>query len=108
MLFLRTAGLQALVCDILDINTYPYDFSYIVRGTAQTMSNYNDRHALDGLQDLDPQAIGAIYDQYFSEVYRYVRYRLEDATIAEDIASDVFVRLLEASHKKIGPHLDHI
>ncbi|HNH05723.1 MAG TPA: sigma-70 family RNA polymerase sigma factor [Anaerolineales bacterium] len=51
---------------------------------------------LDGLQKLDAQTIGAVYDQYFSEVYRYVRYRIGDSNAAEDIASDVFVRLLEA------------
>jgi RNA polymerase sigma-70 factor (ECF subfamily) len=67
------------------------------------MSAYDERQALDGLQQLSSQAIGAIYDQYFSEVYRYVRYRINDDTIAEDIASDVFVRLLEASQKKQGP-----
>ena len=35
---------------------------------------------LDGLQKLDAQTIGAVYDQYFSEIYRYVRYRLGDST----------------------------
>jgi RNA polymerase sigma-70 factor (ECF subfamily) len=67
------------------------------------MSVFNEPQALDGLQRLEPQAIGAIYDQYFSEVYRYVRYRIDDDSIAEDIASDVFVRLLEAAQKKQGP-----
>ena len=67
------------------------------------MSSYNERHALNGLQQLDAQAISAIYDQYFSEVYRYVRYRINDDHTAEDIASDVFVRLLEAAQKKQGP-----
>jgi RNA polymerase sigma-70 factor (ECF subfamily) len=56
----------------------------------------DDNRVLDGLQNLDQQAIGAIYDQYFSEIYRYVLYRIGDPTRAEDIASDVFVRLLEA------------
>jgi RNA polymerase sigma-70 factor, ECF subfamily len=67
------------------------------------MSVFNERHALDGLQNLDSQAIAAIYDQYFSEVYRYVRYRINDDSLAEDIASDVFMRLLEAAQKKQGP-----
>jgi RNA polymerase sigma-70 factor (ECF subfamily) len=67
------------------------------------MSAINDHQSLDGLQRLDAQAIGAIYDQYFSEVYRYVRYRINDDTIAEDIASDVFVRLLEAVQRRQGP-----
>ncbi|HEX5810439.1 MAG TPA: sigma factor, partial [Anaerolineales bacterium] len=67
------------------------------------MPAYDERRALDGLQRLDSQAISAIYDQYFPEVYRYVRYRINDDAIAEDIASDVFVRLLEAARKNQGP-----
>jgi len=62
-----------------------------------------DRRALDGLRDLDQQVIGAVYDQYFSEIYRYVLYRIGDVTLAEDIASDVFVRLLEAAQNNKAP-----
>lgn len=67
------------------------------------MSVYDELGALIGLQNLDSQAIGAVYDQFFPEVYRYVRYRINDDALAEDIASDVFVRLLEASRKGRGP-----
>jgi RNA polymerase sigma-70 factor (ECF subfamily) len=67
------------------------------------MSFYDEPTALDGLRMLDPQSIGAIYDQYFSEVYRYVCYRINDDATAEDIASDVFMRLLEAVQKRMGP-----
>ena len=67
------------------------------------MSLFNEQSALDGLRELDSQSIGAIYDQYFVEVHRYVRYRINDDTVAEDIASDVFMRLLEASQKGQGP-----
>jgi RNA polymerase sigma-70 factor (ECF subfamily) len=67
------------------------------------MSTYDEQRALDGLRKLDSQAIGAIYDQFFSEVYRYVLYRLGDQSLAEDIASDVFVRLLEAAQKGRSP-----
>jgi len=67
------------------------------------MSVYDDQSALNGLRNLDSQSIGAIYDQYFADVYRYVRYRINDDAVAEDIASDVFVRLLEASQKLRGP-----
>lgn len=72
------------------------------RGAAKTIPIMNEYQA-DGLRKLDPQSVGAIYDQYFSEVYRYVRYRINDDAIAEDIASDVFVRLLEATQKGQGP-----
>jgi len=67
------------------------------------MSVFDEHSALNGLQSLNSQSIGAIYDQYFSEVYRYVRYRVNDDTMAEDIASDVFVRLLEAAQKNQAP-----
>lgn len=67
------------------------------------MSVYDEDRAPDGLQSLDSQAIGIVYDRYFSEVYRYVRYRINDDAAAEDIASDVFMRLLEAVQKRQGP-----
>lgn len=61
-----------------------------------TMPILAGQNELDGLSRLDPQAIGAVYDRYYPDVYRFVRYRLNDETTAEDIASEVFVRLLEA------------
>jgi RNA polymerase sigma-70 factor (ECF subfamily) len=73
------------------------------RRAGSMISAYDDRRALDGLQSLDSQAISAIYDRYFPEVYRYVRYRINDDSTAEDLASEVFVRLLEAAQKKQGP-----
>jgi RNA polymerase sigma-70 factor (ECF subfamily) len=60
------------------------------------MSVADGMKELKNLRELDAQSIGAIYDQYFSEVYRYVLYRIGDPTLAEDISSDVFIRLLEA------------
>jgi RNA polymerase sigma-70 factor (ECF subfamily) len=72
-------------------------------GVVYKMSTYNEQRALDGLRKLDSQVIGAIYDQFFSEVYRYVLYRLGDQSLAEDIASDVFVRLLEAAQNGRAP-----
>ena len=68
------------------------------------MLNNDDQRALDGVTRLDSKVIGAIYNKYFPEVYRYVRYRLNDQYAAEDIASEVFVRLLQAVQNKRGPH----
>ena len=89
--------------DILYRIGYGLSFQILKSGAGPMISAFNEHRALDGLQRLDSQAIGAIYDQYFPEVYRYVRYRINDDRTAEDIASDVFVRLLEASQKKQGP-----
>ncbi|MEI6291855.1 MAG: sigma-70 family RNA polymerase sigma factor [Chloroflexota bacterium] len=62
-----------------------------------------EQNELDELRRLDPTTISNVYDRYFPEVYRFVRFRLNDEHIAEDIASDVFVRLLEASQSGRGP-----
>lgn len=75
----------------------------IISVDARSMPIYDEKSALNGLRKLDSQSVGAIYDQYFPEVHRYIRYRINDDAIAEDIASDVFVRLLEASQKRQGP-----
>jgi RNA polymerase sigma-70 factor (ECF subfamily) len=83
--------------------SYGSQTQWLKGGFRQIMSVHDERQALHGLQNLDSQAIGAIYDQYFPEVYRYVLYRINDDSTAEDIASDVFMRLLEAAQKKQGP-----
>ena len=70
---------------------------------ASLMTASPEQREMDGLRNLDPQVIAAIYDRYFSDVFRYVRYRIGDEHAAEDIASDVFVRLLEASQQGRGP-----
>ena len=88
---------------ILNVKDKELISSSPTRGAAHLMINYNEQRALDGLQNLDAQSVGAIYDQYFPEIYRYVRYRISNEVIAEDIASDVFVRLMEASQKNKGP-----
>ena len=63
----------------------------------------SDPSELDGLRSLQSQAVAAIYDRYFAEVYRYVRYRLGDELLAEDITSEVFFRLLKAEQGRRGP-----
>ena len=68
------------------------------------MQNFDDRQALRDLRNPDAQIIAAIYDRYFPALYRYVVYRLHDEQLAEDIASDVFVRLLEAVRDGRTPH----
>jgi RNA polymerase sigma-70 factor, ECF subfamily len=55
------------------------------------------------LGKLDNQAITAIYNQYFLEVFHYVQYRLGDIALAEDISSDVFFCLLKAIKNGGGP-----
>ncbi len=53
------------------------------------------QYELNGLRRLDPQIIIAVYDWYYPDVYRFVRYRLGDEALSEDIAGQVFIYLLE-------------
>ena len=71
--------------------------------TINQMALLDAQDELDGLRALDSKVIGAVYDRYFEDVYRFVYYRLGDEQVAEDISSDVFVRLLEAIQKRRGP-----
>lgn len=70
------------------------------------MLEFKESVALEGLKTLDSQAIGALYDRYYPDVYRYVRYRLDDEAVVEDIASEVFLRLLEAGRRGRGPQIN--
>jgi|GEM_PF-170593 len=88
--------------DILRVNRLAMS-SYSSRGAVTPMLDFDEQSALEGAQNLNSKSISAIYDKYFPAVYRYVRYRLNDQYIAEDITGDVFVRLLEALQNKRGP-----
>lgn len=52
----------------------------------------------------DNLALGEIHDRYFREIYRYVYVRTEDAHLAEDIASETFLRLLDSINGGNPPH----
>ncbi len=49
---------------------------------------------------LDEQALAAIHDEYYPVIYRYLRYRLEDEHLVEDLAAEVFLRFLDALRRK--------
>ncbi len=48
--------------------------------------------AISGNRD----AIGALYNRHRSAIFRYFYYRLNDKQAADDLTSDVFVRMIEA------------
>jgi RNA polymerase sigma-70 factor (ECF subfamily) len=43
----------------------------------------------------DADAYAAIFDQHYPAVYRYCFYRLGDVKLAQDLTSEVFVRMVE-------------
>ncbi len=56
--------------------------------------------ARQGNQD----AVMLIYDSYFPPIYNFIRLRVEDRALAEDLASEVFVRLVTAFQSRKAPH----
>jgi RNA polymerase sigma-70 factor (ECF subfamily) len=47
---------------------------------------------------LESRALAAIHDRYYPDVYRYLLYRTNDERAAEDLSSELFVRLLDSLH----------
>ncbi|MDX1435270.1 MAG: sigma-70 family RNA polymerase sigma factor [Anaerolineales bacterium] len=64
---------------------------------------FDEQAAVKNLRDLDPELLTAVHEYFFPLVFRYARYRLPDLRTAEDVASDVFLRLIEAIHAGQGP-----
>jgi RNA polymerase sigma-70 factor (ECF subfamily) len=51
----------------------------------------------------DDAAILQIYEGYFSAIYSYIRLRVDDPETAEDLASDVFVKMVNAFRGRSAP-----
>lgn len=58
----------------------------------------DEAELLAGARRLDSRALAAIHDRYYPDLYRYVQYRTNDSGVAEDISSEVFMRLLDGLH----------
>jgi RNA polymerase sigma-70 factor (ECF subfamily) len=46
-------------------------------------------------QDGETFVVGEIYDHYRGSIFRYLYYRVSDQQIAEDLTSEVFLRMIE-------------
>jgi RNA polymerase sigma-70 factor (ECF subfamily) len=64
---------------------------------------FDEEQLLHGARELDLDILAQIHDCYYEAVYRYVHYRIGDRQIAEDAASEVFLRLLNALHNGKAP-----
>jgi RNA polymerase sigma-70 factor (ECF subfamily) len=51
---------------------------------------------LERARAYDADALGELYDQYAPLIYAYLYRRVHDAQLAEDLTSEVFVRVLQA------------
>jgi RNA polymerase sigma-70 factor (ECF subfamily) len=51
---------------------------------------------LERARSYDEEAIGELYDRYARRIYAYIYRRVSEAQLAEDLTSEVFVRVLQA------------
>lgn len=55
----------------------------------------SERDLVDRARAGDREALGGLFDLYYTAVYRYVLAKLGNPTEAEDVASEVFMRVAE-------------
>jgi RNA polymerase sigma-70 factor, ECF subfamily len=63
-----------------------------------------DADLLERALNLDSQALSEIHQRYFTRIYQYAYLRTGDSHIAEDMASETFIRLLDSFKKGRPPH----
>lgn len=44
---------------------------------------------------VEPAAFADLYDHYFPRIWNYVRYRVDSATVADDVTSEIFRRAVD-------------
>ncbi|MGD9374732.1 MAG: sigma factor, partial [Anaerolineae bacterium] len=62
-----------------------------------------DKELLEQARTYNPQALAAIYDQYAESMYRYLYRLVGDAQQAEDLTSELFMRLLDVINTRRAP-----
>lgn len=75
--------------------------------TTLELPRLNEKHRImdpDSLiaraHELDSLALAEIHDTHYPAIYRYVSYRLDNEQLVEDIAAEVFLRLLDTLQVK--------
>jgi RNA polymerase sigma-70 factor (ECF subfamily) len=64
---------------------------------------HDERTLLARARALDEDALAEVHDTYYRPLYRYIVYRVGDRQAAEDLTSEVFVRLLNALRDHTAP-----
>ena len=64
-----------------------------------------ENRLLERANNGDDDAVIEIYDGYFQPIYRFIRNRVQDPQLAEDITSDVFLKLMQSLGTPQRPRL---
>ena len=63
----------------------------------------DERELLRRVGSLDEEAVSAVFDTYYQPLYRYIYHHVHHQVVAEDLAGEVFTRMLAQIAKKRGP-----
>jgi len=64
---------------------------------------HDDHRLLARARQLDPEALAEIHDTYYPIIFRHISFRVSDTQAAEDLTSEVFIRLLAALRDRHAP-----
>ena len=56
----------------------------------------DERDAIESARGSNPEAVGWLYELYFDRIYRYIYIKTGDATEAEDLTEQVFLKMIES------------
>jgi len=54
------------------------------------------RELIRRAKECDLSAFARLYEHYYQDIYNYIRYRVPNTPVAEDLASEVFLKALES------------
>jgi RNA polymerase sigma-70 factor (ECF subfamily) len=74
-----------------------------IRKREKTSTLQDELLLLAGVRKLDPEALTEVHDTYYPAIFRYIAFRVGDRTVAEDLTSEVFTRLLSAVRDRHAP-----
>lgn len=63
----------------------------------------NDQRLLAGVRQLDEEVLTEVHNLYYPAIFRYIAFRVGSHENAEDLTSEVFVRLLNAVNERSAP-----
>lgn len=63
----------------------------------------DDLRLLQRAKALDEAALAEIHERYYTSIYQYIAFRINDLQTVEDLTSEVFLRLLRAIRDKNAP-----
>jgi RNA polymerase sigma-70 factor (ECF subfamily) len=60
------------------------------------ISKQEERELIRRAKECDPSAFARIFEYYYQDVYNYIYHKVANVHLAEDLTSDVFLKVLES------------